>query len=202
MNKRRLNKAITHQEALRLKTAKHEAARRRNPLNMFLTLHPDRMIDPPADVGLFARSVIRKLGQWFRNHRHHWWSLWVRENYDGQGREHLHLLIHVPHRLLAKFRKAVARWWPEKRTADLQEVVDADDVLDYMLKQMTPQAAYALRFRVGRETHSRHDLAKVAAVLGNRVGMTRNLDQIVRRLKHPPTARVKSLRPSQPSVSR
>ena len=57
------------------------------------------------DVGLFTRSVIKKLGQWFRNHRYPWWGLWVRENYEGHGREHLHLLIHVPRRLVAKLRE-------------------------------------------------------------------------------------------------
>ena len=61
--------------------------------------------------------------------------------------------------------------------------------MDYMLKQMTPQAAYALRFRVRREKRSRRDLAKVAAVLGNRVGMTRNLARIVRALESPLRAR-------------
>src|SRR5690606_6084906 len=74
--------------------------------------------------------------------------------------------------------KALARWWPQKGSADLREA--NDDALDYMIKQMTPQAAYALRFRVRREKQSRHDLAKVAAVLGSRVGMTRNLATIVR----------------------
>lgn len=56
---------------------------------------------------------------------------------------------------------------------------------------------------IGRSTwwagvKSRHDLAKVAAVLGSRVGMTRNLERIVRRLEDPlkakKTSRSASLR--------
>lgn len=176
MNHRRLNKAITNGEARRLKSAAFEAARRGRPLNVLITIHPGRMIDPPDDPGLFFRLVVKKLGQWFRNNRHPWWGLWVRENYHGLGREHIHMLIHLPplpprpHR---KLEKALRRWWPDQGVVDLRQA--DDEVLNYLLKQMTPQAMFALNFLVTREKASRHDLAKVAAVLGKRVGMTSNL---------------------------
>ncbi|MDF2810797.1 MAG: hypothetical protein K0S56_1828 [Microvirga sp.] len=183
MNHRRLSGAITHQEVRRLKIAAHEAARRRRPLDVLITIHPGRMIDPPDDPGLFFRLVVKKLGQWFRNNRHPWWGLWVRENYHGLGREHFHLLIHLPPRLHRKLRKALRRWWPDQGVVDLREA--DDEALGYLLKQMTPQAMFALKFLITREKASRHDLAKVAAVLGKRVGMTSNLAKIVRELEVP-----------------
>jgi hypothetical protein len=141
------------------------------------------MLEGPDDPGLFFRLVIKKHGQWSRNNGHEWWGIWVRENYDGRSREHIHLLIYLPPRLHRKLEKALKRWWPDQEVVDLREA--DEEVVDYLLKQMTTQAAYALRFRVRREKYSRHDLAKVAAVLGSRVGMTRNLERIVRRLEDP-----------------
>lgn len=81
--------------------------------------------------------------------------------------------------LRRKLGKALMRWWPDQGVADLREA--DDEALDYILKQMTPQAAYVLRFLVTRERASRHDLAKVAVVLGSRVGMTSNLRSIIAR---------------------
>ena len=154
-NHRRLNKAITHVEVGRLRTAAHEAARRGHPLNAFITIHPGRMSDTPDDAGLFFRMAVKKLGRWFRNNRIPWFGLWIRENYKGESREHFHMLIHLSPRMHDKLEKALNRWWPDQGVADVREA--DDEVLDYLLKQMTPQAHFALRRRVRRETASRHD---------------------------------------------
>jgi hypothetical protein len=189
-NHRRPNKAITHVEVRRLKTAAFEAARGGHPLNVLITIHPGRMVDTPKDSGLFFRLVVKKLGQWFRNNRLPWWGLWVRENYQGPGREHLHMLIHLSSRMHRRVEKALRRWFPDQGVVDVR--VADDEVLDYLLKQMTSKAAYVLRWRVTREKASRHDCAKVAAVLGKRVGMTTNLAIIVRRLGDPLRSRLVS----------
>jgi hypothetical protein len=180
MNRRRLRNAIDHREARRLRSAVHEAARQNRILNRFVTIHPGRLGLPPDDLGLFFRAAIKRIGNWFRRNCGGWWAIWVRENYEGDGREHLHLLIHVPRNRYRAFEAALLRWWPETGAVDFVSVNNPTDVVAYMLKQMTPQAQFALRRRVRRETRSRHDLAKVAPVLGSRTGMTGNLKRLTK----------------------
>lgn len=167
----------------RVRRAVREATRAGKPPNMALTVHPGRLEQPPADFRrFFQRKVINWLGDWFRGQDHQWSALWIRENYAGLNREHLHMLLHVPRHLRRKLARALARRWPEPEVADLMPVYDGGAVF-YILKQRTPQAHYALGFRGRRERHCRHDQAPVAAVLGPRVGMTRDLERLVRALE-------------------
>lgn len=179
MNQRRLHKAIGPREVRILRNAVYEASRHGHPLNVTLTLHPGMFKEPPSDPGQYFHAELKKIGNWFRRKVGPWWALWVRENYDGANREHLHLLVHVPPQLRSDFVRAVARWWPQPKVAVADDVDDPQKALAYMLKQMTPQAHFALRRLVRRETHSRHDRAKVGAVLGKRTGLTRPLLRLV-----------------------
>jgi hypothetical protein len=129
----------------------------------------------------FERKVIKWLGEWFRRQGYQWSAAWVRENYVGADREHLYMLLHVPRRLQGKLTRALARGWAEPEVAHLRVAGDEEDAIFYIIKQHTSQAHYALRFRVRRERHCRHNYAPVASVLGQRVSMTRNLERLVRR---------------------
>ena len=51
-----------------------------------------------------------------------------------------------------------------------------EQALTYILKQMTPQARFALCYRVRRETRCRETHAPVAAVMGRRHGVSRSLN--------------------------
>jgi hypothetical protein len=93
------------------------------------------------------------------------------------------MLLHVPRRLQGKLTRALARRWPVPEVADLRPIDDEDEAVSYIVKQLTPQAHYALRFRVRRERHCRYSQSPVAAVLGRRVSMTRDLERLVRRLE-------------------
>jgi hypothetical protein len=149
---------------------------------MMLTIHLGRLEQPPSDPGrFFERKVIAWLGGWFHRQGHPWSALWGRENYRAPNREHMHMLLHVPRRLQGKLTRALARRWPAPEVADLRPIDDEDEPVSYIIKQLTPQALYALRFRVHRERHCRHDQKPVAAVLGRRASMTRDLERLVRR---------------------
>lgn len=200
MNQRRLHRAIGPCEVRILRSAVYEASRHGHPLNVMLTLHPGMLKGPPSDPGRYFQAALKKMGNWFRRKVGPWWALWVRENYDAANREHLHLLIHVPPRLRSEFMKAVTRWWPQPKVAVADDVDDPQEALAYMLKQMTSQAHFALRWMVRRETQSRHDCAKVAPVLGKRTGMTSNLRRLVQaRVRSKPVVRGQGRRISKSS---
>ncbi|WP_150117851.1 hypothetical protein [Microvirga vignae] len=100
-------------------------------------------------------------------------TLWVRENYRGHNREHM--VLQVPRLCRGN--------WPEPEVADFRRIDDQDEAVSYIVKQLTPQAHYALRIRVRRERHCRYSQSPVAEVLGRRVSMTRDLERLVRRLE-------------------
>jgi hypothetical protein len=149
-----------------------------------LTVHPGHLEQPPADVGrFFQRKVIAWLGDWHRRQGQQWSAVWVRENYLAHHREHLHMLLHVPKRLQGKLARALTRRWPEPEVVDLRPVYDEEGAISYIVKQLTPQAHFAVGRRVRRERHCRHDQALVAGVWGLRANMTRDLERAVRRLE-------------------
>jgi hypothetical protein len=151
---------------------------------MMLTVHPGRLEQPPLDTGrFFQRKVIAWLGDWHRRQGHQWSAVWVRENYLAHHREHMHMLLHVPKRLQGKLARALTRRWPEPEVVDLKPVYDEKGAISYIVKQLTPQAHFAVGRSVRRERHCRHDKALVAVVLGLRANMTRDLERLVRRLE-------------------
>jgi hypothetical protein len=99
----------------------------------------------------------------------------VRENFVGRNREHVHLLVHVPRTLWDSFQSAVLCWWPVENAADVRPVKGVQRVVRYLSKQLSPQAHFAVRRRIGRQRACPRTAARVAPVLGRRFGMTRNL---------------------------
>src|SRR5689334_16924778 len=105
MRKRMLQGPLTAVDVRRVRRAVREASRSGKPFNMNLTVHPGHLEQPPSDPGrFFERKVIAWLGGWFHRQGHPWSALWVRENYHGPNREHLHILLHVPRRLQGKLK--------------------------------------------------------------------------------------------------
>jgi hypothetical protein len=115
-----------------------------------------------------------------------YFAVWVRENYEGDRREHLHMLIYVPDRHRAALEEALSRWLvgkegvfkigrPEYETDRYGRRVNK--AVTYSLKQMTSKAWFALGKRVFREKQCRDDEAPVAPVLGKRWGVSRSLNR-------------------------
>jgi hypothetical protein len=138
-----------------------------------------------------------------------YFALWVRENYSGDDREHLHVLICVPNRHKAALEDALRRWLPgDPRALKFTEPEydhkhrdrygrPVNKALTYLLKQMTPQARFALKaqgLNVRRERHCRKTGAPVAAVFGKRWGVSRSLNAKARRELWNPPKRASSTR--------
>jgi hypothetical protein len=191
MNKRRLYKALNHKDVRSLNEAEYFAEKRGKKLNTMITVHPKRLALYPNDVGHWVWWLLNKLRIWCERDRGFgYFAIWVRENYEGDRREHLHMLLCVPERERTKLEDTLRSWLPGdekavhvgrpeyKRDSYGQRVNKA---LTYLLKQMTPQARYALDRRVRREKHCRDTGAPVAAVLGKRCGVSRSLDARARK---------------------
>jgi hypothetical protein len=135
-------------------------------------------------------SFLNKLRIWcVRDRRFGYFALWVRESYEGDRREHLHVLIAIPERERPALEATLRRWLPgadgvfhlgrpEYRTDRSGRVVNK--ALTYMLKQMTSQARFKLGGRVRRETHCSKTHLPVAPVLGKRCGVSRSLNKATR----------------------
>jgi hypothetical protein len=191
MNRRRLCKALDHRAVRDLSDATHFAEKQGKPLNTTITIHPNLLDQYPADLGQWITWLLNKLRIWCERDRGFgYYAIWVRENYEGGRREHLHLMLYVPKKEQAALEAALRRWLKGSET-----VVDVgaptfsrnrfgqrvNKALTYMLKQMTPQARYALHGQVFRERRCRKTHAPVAAVLGRRSGTSRSLNANTRR---------------------
>jgi hypothetical protein len=180
MNRRTDRGPLTALEVRRLRLAEAEAARAGRPLNAFLTLHPFTLAEPPADVGMFfRRKVIAWLGDWFAKRGHEWSAIYTRENYSGAGREHLHVVLHVPPGLYRQLERALTRRWGEAGVVELKRCHDRRGLFRYLVKQsaVTPQEAWELDILPERK--SRYTGEAVAPVFGRRCGMTADLRRAV-----------------------
>lgn len=197
MHRRRVCKALDHAAVRELVEAEAFAAQRGKSLNTVITIHPKLLANYPNDVGQWLPGfLLNKLRIWcVRDCGFGYFAIWVRENYEGDRREHIHILISVPEGQRAALDDALRRWLVGK---DGQHGADnvvkvgqpeysrdpygrrTSKALTYVLKQMTPQARFALERRVRRETKSRDDDAPVASVLGKRWGVSRSLNRRTR----------------------
>ncbi len=161
---------------------------RQKRLNTSITVHPGRMDEPPDDPGLFFRRRVRNhIAIWLKRHGCRvWYAIWTRENYEGEGREHLHVLAYVPVSLRSALAEAVARWWPGVDATKAERVDEPRVVFGYMAKQLTSKAHWVTRRRhdgrptIRYEKFCRYTGAPVAAVLGKRCGVTNDLKRAVR----------------------
>jgi hypothetical protein len=185
---RGLSKALSHKDVRDLAEATHFAERRGYKFNTTITIHPKLLDTYPTDLSLWVRDILNKLRIWcIRDRGFGYYAVWVRENYEGDRREHLHIMLYVPDRKRERdaLEAALSRWLigrdgvfkigqPEYRVTRSGERVNK--ALTYMLKQMDPRARYTLCFRVRRETKCRETGAPVAAVMGKRCGVSRSLN--------------------------
>lgn len=213
MYQRTTCKALHHQEVQDLVEAELFAEQRGKKLNTGITIHPKLLYEQPDDVGRWVSWLTNKIRIFCERDRGFgYFAIWVRENYDGDAREHLHLLIYVPNRHRSELEEALRRWLPgDPRAVKLTEPEydrkrrdrlgrSINKALTYLLKQMSPQARYALQARgldVRRERHCRKTGAPVAAVLGKRCGISRSLNAKARRALWP---QPKHPRPQPPAL--
>ncbi len=155
-------------------------------------------------------AFLNKLRIWCDRAGFGYFAIWVRENYTGARREHLHVLLSVPEDRRAALESALRRWLPGQ-----EEVVQLgrpsfrvdhsgrriNKALTYMLKQMTPQAWVALNRQVRREKHCRRTGEKVSAATGKRCGVSRSLHEATRRAFwiNPPQSQTAQPAPQRPA---
>ena len=179
MNRRKLTRALGPKDLRQLDAAAHAAEKAGVPLTVMLTVHLGLLESARHDPGAYIRrGVVNRLGVWLRRRDIKLTAIWVRENFDGPAKEHLHLLAHIPNRQFSALQSAVGRWWPGS-IGHLQRAYDARQAVRYLSKQMTPQARFATGFRVQRQTTCRTTGAAVAPVLGSRVGISRSLKALI-----------------------
>jgi hypothetical protein len=179
MNRRKNSPALSPREVRHLHATGDAASKAGLPFTAMLTVHLAQIDEATGDPGAYLRrKVINPLGTWFRRRRVPWIGVWVRENYDGPRHEHVHLLLHAPQGQYDALQAAVERWWPTP-TGDLRWVYNMPGAVRYLSKQMSPQAHFAVLRRIRRERESRHTGARVAPVLGRRLGQSRQLKQLI-----------------------
>lgn len=176
MNTRKLSQALSHEDVRTISAAAHAAQRLELPLTALITVHFGALASPPQCPAEYLRTaVIAKFNTWLRRHHVTWTALWVRENFTGPRREHVHLLVHVPRKAWAPFRAALLRWWPEENAVHIRGVYNIAGAVCYLSKQLSTQASFAVGRRIRRQSHCSKTGARVAPVLGRRFSMTRNL---------------------------
>ncbi len=189
MYRRQLSKALSHHDVRDLDEAVHFAEKRGKPITATLTVNPAVLESYPDDLGKWTGMFLNKLRIWCERAGFGYFAVWVRENYVGERREHLHVLLYVPERHREAVEAAARRWLPGR-----ESVVQlgrpkfrrdrlgrrTNKALTYVMKQMTPQAWVALNRNVRREKHCRHTGEAIAPVLGKRCGVSRSLNKRTR----------------------
>lgn len=152
MNNRKACKPLSRQEVSDILDAWHRAKTMGLPLNAFITVRPDGIDHMTPEAACLEWARIRNLyGEYARRHRFTAAMIWTRENTPDNIGEHMHLLCHVPKRLLPGFLDLALRWRPlpgevDAREADYRQWIARDgkwhSVAHYIVKQMTPQACW------------------------------------------------------------
>ncbi len=190
MYSRQICKALTHKDVRDLSDAEHFAETIGKPLNTTINIQPKLLDRYPDDIGTWLSTFfLNNLRPWCIRRGFGYYALWVRENYEGERREHVHPMLHVPERHRSDLEAALRRWLPgNDRVVHVGRPTFAKDrsgrqvneALTYILKQMTPQAWFSLHKQVRRETHCSLTGLPVAAVLGKRCGVSRTLNKATR----------------------
>jgi len=150
---RQLSAALDHEDVRNLSAATCFAEKRGKPLTMMVTIHPALLADYPSDLGQWVCALTNKLRIWCERVGFGYFAIWVRENYVGERKEHLHVLLYVPDRERAALEAAMRRWLPGVETVvhftkatfrNNRSGRRVNKALTYMLKQMSTQAWYAL----------------------------------------------------------
>lgn len=183
---------ITSQERRDLVGADIFAWRLRRPLNTTLDFHPVHLdAFPEGELDAFFAGLRIRISTWCGRRKIGCYWVWTRENYEGWRREHLHMVMHLPPRLRAELETHIRSLYPGNpklvQVGERKRLWDRDsgrwvDGLAYRMKQLRGNAVGPPgRYRLNRETKSRHDGSPVAPVYGKRCGVSDSLTEKVER---------------------
>jgi hypothetical protein len=144
--------------------------------NLFVTVRPHDINDlTPLQRQERWQDVQNKIAQFARDHDSESVYIWCRESDPVAGtNEHLHMLTHIPTKLIGLFKDNASGWFAKAaeidiRRADYRVCWTASgkqrSAIGYLTKN-SPQAAY------GRPREYR----KGGPILGKRAGCSRNID--------------------------
>jgi hypothetical protein len=180
------SKGISTKERRNVVGAENFAYRIGRRLQTTLDFHPVYLdAQPEGDLDSFFAGLRNRIATWCRRRIGGSWWVWTRENYEGDGREHLHMVMHLPPRLRSELEAAIRLWYSgapdvvqvgERKAFYNHATGRRTDGLSYRLKQMRGDAVGPPGpTRLYRETKSRHDGAPVAPVHGKRCGVSDSL---------------------------
>lgn len=191
--KRVATEALSHHDRRNLWEAFRHSIRIGFPATCAIDFHPSKMDQyPEVELVVWFKDELRnRITTWLRRRKIVWHAIWIRENYAGDQREHLHLLVHCPPRHRPDLEAAIRRWYPGDPTLVMLSSLTwrrhpsgriACSQFEYRLKQMTTQAQGPPRVgRPHREIRNRHDRSLVAPVSGLKCGVSRTLDAKARK---------------------
>jgi hypothetical protein len=182
---RGLTKALDHHDVRDLIEAEQFALKRGKPMTATITIHPKLLDEYPEDLGRWISWLTNKIRIHCQRAGFGYFAMWVRENYEGNRREHLHLMLHLPENERDSLEFALRRWLPgQENVVQLGRPEfrrnrygrKVNKALTYMLKQMTTQAWFSLCKRIYREKQCSETHALVAPILGRRSGISQSLN--------------------------
>jgi hypothetical protein len=185
------SKGITATERREMLRANGFSRLIRRPLNTTLDF-PCHLTDYPTEsLDAFFGGLRTRISTWLQRKRIGTYWVWTRENYKGERREHLHMVLHLPVkqreelaaeleayvRGLARYKGSEAVVRVGERTTVFNPATGRwEDGLQYRMKQLRGAAVGPIGpTRLNRETRSRRDGAPVAPVLGKRCGISDSL---------------------------
>jgi hypothetical protein len=178
MNRRKLTKSLDHRAVRYLDAARYHAETLGCPLNCFVTIAPCRSSAAQSEASADNFASMRNwIGVWMRRRDIRFTAIWTVENNSGGTDPHMHIMMHMPVQLISDFQTALASQYPGESVTHVRP----DDgktklhssgyqgsTLNYMRKQMSPQAWWALDKRVRRSSGG--------PFLGRRWGTTANIN--------------------------
>jgi hypothetical protein len=180
------SKGITARERKDLIGADRFALQQRRWLNTNVDFHPCHLdAYPEADLDVFFQGLRTRISTYCGRKKIGCYWVWTRENYAGDRREHLHMVMHLPPRFRADLEAYIRRIYPgglqlvqvgERTRVYNPETGRWEDGLAYRMKQLRGDAVGKPGpTRLNRETRSRCDGAAVAPVYGKRCGVSDSL---------------------------
>jgi len=100
---KRTSKGITSHERKDALGADRFARLIDKPLNATLDFHPCHLdVYPTESLDVFFADLRNRISTWLRRKGIGTFWIWTQENYTGERREHLHIVLHLPVRYRAE----------------------------------------------------------------------------------------------------
>jgi hypothetical protein len=176
IGRRKVNRSLSAEVVASLTEAWYFAARLGLNCNQFATIRPHDINSlTPPERQVRWQDILNKIAQFARDHDFEGVYIWSRESDPGTGtNEHLHVLTHIPPKLVRRFRETAFGWFSKAAEIDIKPANyrirrtasgKQRSAIGYLTKN-SPQAAY------GRPREYR----KGGPILGKRAGCSRNID--------------------------